>query len=179
MGCRKKISRLVWKSDFKKILFTWFVSLLWLSVLTPVVVADETSISVTFDPDGVIDIDVSPKSYGFGTVQIGTWENTTGSTFTLYNNGTIPMDTQIKTNATTDSTQLTLDADGTPGVNQYSFRTDGLDSDGYITTAYAGDVDSALSASGSKGFDLCLNIGSSLSSNFSPPSIHCPCHRSP
>jgi hypothetical protein len=130
------------------------------------VVADEDSMGITFDPDGVVDIDVSTPEYGFGSVQVGTWENTTGSTFTLYNNGTVPMDTQIKSNATTDSTQMALDTNGGPGADAYSLYTDGLDSDGYITTAYGGDFDSALSASGSKGFDMCLNIGSSLSSNF-------------
>jgi len=61
-----------------------------------------------------VNIDVSPKTYNFTTIQTGAYKITTGSTFTLYNNGTVPMDTQFKTNATTDSTDLNLDEDGNP-----------------------------------------------------------------
>jgi hypothetical protein len=167
MGCRKERYNLSYGSDTKKILFAWLVSLLWLSVLTPIVVADETSISVTFNPEGTIDIDVSPKTYNFTTIQAGAWKNTTGSYFTIYNNGTVPMDTQFKSNATTDSAALSLDNDGNPGSNAYSFRTSGLDADDYITNAYAADLDSAIAQHGTKGFALCLRMASSLTQNFS------------
>ncbi|HUT00066.1 MAG TPA: hypothetical protein VMY59_07105 [Candidatus Thermoplasmatota archaeon] len=140
--------------------------MLWLSVLTPMVLADETSISVTFDPDGVIDIDVTPKTYDFGSIQPGAWSNTTANYFTIYNNGTLSMDTQFKTNATTDSTNLTLDADGSPGLDSYSFQTNGLDTDGYITAAYAVEQDTGITAGTNKVCGLCLNMGSSISQNW-------------
>ena len=165
MGCRRKYN-LVYTSDIKKILFAWLVSMLWLSVLTPVVLADETSISVTFNPEGVVDIDVTPKTYDFGSVQAGAWSNTTANYFTIYNNGTSPMDTQFKTNATTDSTSLTLDDNGAPGSNAYSFRTNGLDNDGYITAAYAVEQDTGIAASNNKVCGLCLNMGSSMTQNW-------------
>lgn len=164
MGCKMKNKLDIYKT--KKIVLICLISAMWITTLTPIVLADETSISITFDPDGSVDIDVTPKSYAFGVIQAGDWKNTTGSTFTIYNNGTIAMDTQIKSNASTDSTQMTLDIDGNPGTDAYSIFTDNLDTDGYITTAYGADFDSALLGGGSKGFDLHLNIGDYLSSNF-------------
>ena len=155
-----------WKETSQKILVFIFIVFTGIATVMPLVWADETGISVTFDPDATIYIDVTPKVYDFGSVQAGQWKNSTGSTFTLYNNGTISIDTQIKTNATTDSTQLTLDADGSPTTDAYSFRTYGLDSDQYITTGYAGDVDTALGGGVSKGFDLSFNLGISLTQNF-------------
>jgi len=44
--------------------------------------------------------------------------------------------------------------------------TKGLDADDYITADYAADLDSGLAADGSKGFDLNLTMGSSLTENF-------------
>ena len=166
MGCRTNKYILVNGNGIKKILFAWIVSMLWLSVLTPIVLADETSISVTFDPDGVVDIDVTPKTYAFGSVQAGGWKNTTANYFTIYNNGTLAMDTQFKTNATTDSAALTLDADGTPGSNAYSFRTNGLDTDGYITAAYVVEQDTAIAAQTNKVCGLCLRMGNTISQNW-------------
>jgi hypothetical protein len=166
MGCRKNTINIACASDIKKILFAWLVSMLWLSILTPIVLADETSISATFDPDGVVDIDITPKTYNFGTIQVNAWKNTTADYFTIYNNGTLSMDTQFKTNATTDSTSLTLDDDGAPGNNAYSFRTNGLDTDGYITAAYAAEQDTGIAAGANKVCGLCLKMGSSISQNW-------------
>lgn len=166
MGCRKNKYNVACASDIRKILFAWLVSMLWLSVLTPMVLADETSISVTFNPEGVVDIDVTPKTYDFGSVQVGAWKNTTANYFTIYNNGTLSMDTQFKTNATTDSTSLTLDDNGAPGNDAYSFRTSGLDNDGYITAAYGVEQDTGIAASTNKVCGLCLNMGNSISQNW-------------
>ena len=118
------------------------------------------------DPDGVVDIDVTPKTYNFGSIQAGAWKNTTNSYFTIYNNGTLSMDTQFKTNATTDSAQLTLDDNGAPGSNAYSFRTNGLDTDGYITASYAVEQDTGIAAKTNKVCGLCLNMGSSITQNW-------------
>jgi len=144
--------------DKKKIILVGLISAMLVSALTPIVMAvTEEGITITFDPSGNIDIDVSPNSYDFGTAGANDWTNSTGSAFTLYNNGSTSMDTQIKTNATTDSGEMTLDPDGTAiPADNYSLNTSGLDANAWITTAYGADVDSALEALGSKGFDLCL-----------------------
>jgi len=166
MGCRKNRYNLVCGSHIKKILFAWFVSVLWLSILTPMVVADTTSIKVTFNPEGGIDIDVSPKTYNFTTVQAGSYKTSTGSHFTLYNNGTVPMDTQIFSNATTDSDQLTLDANGGPVGDTYSFITVGLSNDAYIPAAAAAEQSQNLAGSTTDTFDINLTMGTPLTSNF-------------
>jgi hypothetical protein len=169
MGCRKERYNLSYGSDIKKILFAWLVSLLWLSMLTPVVLADTTDIHVTFNPEGTVDIDVSPKTYDFGSVFAGGYNNSSGMGalyFTLYNNGSVTMDTQIWSNITTDSDALTLDGNGAPGQDAYSFFTDGLDADNWIPSSASTEHDSALAASGTKDFDINLTMGSPLTSNF-------------
>ena len=133
MGCsdsyssEKVLCRMGWKETSQKLLVFIFIVVTGIATVMPLVWADETSISITFDPDATIYIDITPKTYDFGSVHVGQLENSTGSTFSLYNNGTISIDTQIKTNATTDSTLLTLDVDGSPATDAYSFRTSGLD----------------------------------------------------
>jgi hypothetical protein len=166
MGCKMGKKLNVYSTKVKKIVLICLVSAMWIAPLLPTVLADETSIRITFDPDGGIDIDVTPKNYAFGAILGGTSKATTGSTFTLFNNGSVPMDTQLKSNATTDSTEMNLDNDGSPGNNAYSLYTDNLDADWWITNAYGADLDSAIAAGANKGFDLILFIGSSLSSNF-------------
>ena len=59
-----------------------------------------------------------------------------------------------------------LDINGNPPQDNYSFYTDGFDTDAYITTAYGANFDLSLAAQGSKTFDLCLNLGN-LSGNHS------------
>ena len=149
----------------KKILFAVLVTAMMVISTTHVVLAaTEDSVIITFDPDGDIDIDVSLANYSFGSVISGLWTNTTGGTFTLFNNGTVSMNTQIKSNATTDEGNMTLDIDGNPPMDNYSFYTIGFDNDDYITTAYGVNFDLSLSASDSKTFDLGLNLGN-LSAN--------------
>ena len=146
--------------DKKKILLVGLISAMLVSALTPIVMAaTEEGITITFDPSGNIDIDVSPNSYDFGAASANSWTNSTGSTFTLYNNGSTAMDTQIKTNATTNSGNMTLDPDGLSiSADNYSLNTTGLDANAWITDSYGADVDSALGALGSTGFDLNLRL---------------------
>ena len=154
------------KKEVKKV-YTIIISTLLLSAITSSVMAvTEDNVIITFDPDGDIDIDISPAGYNFSSVLATEWSNSTGNAFTLYNNGTVAMDTRIKTNATTDEGNMTLDAAGTPGQDEYSIETKGLDSDGFLDSSYVGDFDSALSSNDNKGFDICLLIGN-LSANHS------------
>lgn len=145
--------------NMKKILLAGLISAMLVSALTSIAMAaTEEGITITFDPTGTIDIDVSPNSYAFGAATANTWTNSTGSEFTLYNNGSTSMDTQIKANATTNSGNMTLDPDGVSiAMDNYSLNTTGLDTDAWITTSY-GAVDSALAALGSTSFDLCLKL---------------------
>ena len=147
-------------------IYAFLVSAIVISAITPLVMAaTEDNVHITFDPDGQIDIDVSPASYDFGSSQANAWTNSTGSYFTLYNNGTVPMDTQIKSNATTDETTMTLNTAGNPGLDEYSFNTSGLSNDMWVPSSYGTESDTSLNPSTSQGFDICLLLGTSLSAN--------------
>jgi len=97
------------------------VTLIILAGFTPLVwAATEDTVVITFDPDGNIDIDINYLSYNYSTVYANSWANTSGGYFTLYNNGSVPMDTQIRTNATTDETDMSLNESGVaPGTDEY------------------------------------------------------------
>jgi len=145
-----------------------FITVVILAAFTPIVfAATEDTLIITFDPDGDINIDVSRSSYAFGSALANQWKNTTGGTFTLYNNGTVSMDTQIKTNASTDSTSMSLNASGVaPIQDQYAIRITGLDISIHLGIAYGQELDQGLLPSDSKTFDVCLLIGVNLSANF-------------
>ena len=156
------------KMKFKKISVVLVASII-IAAFTPLVLAaTEDHVVITFNPEGDIDIDVSLGSYNFSDVTANTWANTTGGTFTLYNNGTIGMDTQIKTNATTDQADMSLNASGVaPLQDEYAIYIDGLDVESYLKTTYGLEFDHSLLPSDSKTFDICLRLGVNLSANFS------------
>jgi len=144
----------------------FLVSAIVISAITPLVMAaTEDNVHITFDPDGQIDIDVSPASYAFGSSQANAWTNSSASYFTLYNNGTVAMDTQIKSNATTDETTMTLNTAGNPGLDEYSFNTSGLSNNMWVPSSYGTESDTSLNPGNSQGFDICLLLGTSLSAN--------------
>ena len=148
------------------------ITFIILAGFTPLVwAATEDTVIITFDPDGNIDIDISYSSYNYSTVYANTWANTSGGYFTLYNNGSVPMDTEIKTNSTTDpvgSGQMSLNATGVPpSTDEYAIYIEDLDFPGYLTTAYGVDFDQGLNPLDSKTFDICLLLGVNLSANHS------------
>lgn len=159
MGCIREIKKVN----------VLLVSTMLLAAFTPIVMAATTDdLIITFNPDGDIDIDVNMSSYNFSSVLANTWSNTTGGTFTLYNNGTVAMDTRIKTNATTDETDMSLNATGTaPQQDEYAIYIEGLDNPQYLESSYNLYLDSALLPQDSKTFDVCLRIGLNLSANHS------------
>ena len=162
MGCRMVIEKL----------YVFLVVVMMLAGLTPVVFAvTEDEVLIFFDPDGEIDIDIAPEvSYNFSSVQANSWANSTGGTFTLFNNGTIAMDTQIKTNASTDETDMDLNASGTPPQqDEYAINITGLDltTNTFLTSSYSVEFDQQLLPDDSKTFDVCLLIGVNLSANHS------------
>ncbi|KYK27981.1 hypothetical protein AYK20_07635 [Thermoplasmatales archaeon SG8-52-1] len=159
MGC---------KMEIKKINVILVVTII-LAAFTPHVLAATTDdLIITFDPDGEIDIDVNISQYDFGSIQANSWTNTSGGTFTLYNNGTVAMDTRIKTNATTDETDMSLNASGVaPAQDEYAIYIEGLDLEQYLLSSYNQEFDQQLLPADSKTFDVCLLIGVNLSANHS------------
>ena len=152
----------------KKIRFSILVTFIMLAATTPLVLAaTEDTVIITFDPNGDIDIDVNLSFYNFSSVVSGIWSNTTGGTFTLYNNGTIPMDTEIRTNASTDEGDMDLNESGVPpGIDEYAIFIEGLDFENYVNSSYTIEFDQGLNPSASKTFDICLLLGS-ISTNHS------------
>lgn len=153
--------------ELRKI-YVLIISAIFFAGTTPLVLAaSEDSVIITFDPEGDIDIDVSLASYNFTNVTANEWKNTSGGTFTLYNNGSNIMDTQIKTNATTEETDMTLDGTGTPETDEYSIYIKSLDNPGFVTSAYGSNFDDDLGSNDNKFFDICLLIGTNLTANHS------------
>jgi hypothetical protein len=164
MGCNVKKKINFWSSNAKKIMLAFLISMIWITTLTPMVLAaTEASIHVTFDPSGAVIVDVMPKSYAFGSVPANEWKNTTNNYFTLYNNGTVAMTTQIYTNGSTDSAEMNYQA-GNPGTDKYAFSTHGFTSNTWIPTAYGGSIQTVNAASNMNfGLDLKLGI---INTNF-------------
>ena len=158
MGC---------KMQLKKI-YGILIIVMILAGFTPIVwAATEDTVIITFDPDGNIDIDISYSSYNYSVVPANSWKNTTGGYFTLYNNGSVPMTTQIKTNATTDEADMSLNDSGMPpNTDEYAIFIEDLDLPNYLNTSYF-VFDTGLNAIDSKTFDICLLLGTNLSANHS------------
>ena len=139
------------------------------ALITPLVVAvTEDTLIITFDPDGEIDIDVDYASHNFSEVQANDWSNTSDSYFTLYNNGTVAMDTEIRTNATTDEGDMDLNlSTAVPGTDQYAILVRGLDVEQWLNSSYAthGEYDQGINPNDSKQFGLRLKLGTNLSAN--------------
>ena len=123
MGC-KKIKRTIFyrkAGKIKKTLGIFIVTTMLIAAITPLVyAANEHSddITVTFDPSGNIELDISPETANFSAVTFETsvnWptEGGTDTSYTLYNNGSVAADVFIKGNHSTDSGDM--DLQGTPG----------------------------------------------------------------
>ena len=155
----------------KKILFACLVASIMIIASTPIVfAATEDSVIISFNPDGDIDIDVNLSSYNFTSVLSKAWSNTTGNTFTLYNNGTVVMNTEIKTNLTTDEGDMSLNlSTAAPTQDQYAIYVKGLNNmDQYVNSSYAlyGYYSINLNPQDNDVFDICLFLGN-LSANYS------------
>ena len=142
-----------------------------IAALPLVMAATEDSVVITFDPQGDIDIDVNLSSYNFGGVLANTWSNTSGNYFLLWNNGTVAMNTEIKTNDTTDEGNMGLNiSTAPPGTDQYAIYIKDLNAQSqYVNNTYGfyGNYSTNLLPDDNDGFDICLLLGTNLSANWS------------
>lgn len=143
-----------------------------IAILTPPIsmAATEDTIHVTFNPEGAIDLGVSPNTLNFSTVSAETSEESS-TTFTLYNNGSIAMKTYCESNTTTDEGDLTLDDDGSPAEDYFSLQfTTASNLDGnteyipYLPSQVT--LDNSLSAEDSETFKITIHLGA-ISTNHS------------
>ena len=144
------------------------MALMFFASTTPLVLAlHEDTLVITFDPDGDIDINVDVTAYNFSTVNVNAWENTTGELFTLYNNGTLPMDTEIRADNSSEG-DMTINGTGAPpATDEFAIYIEDLDFPHYLNDSYVDDFDTALASNGYKSFDVCLLLGTNLSANHS------------
>jgi len=135
MGC-KKVDWIIFgrkASQIKKTLIVPLVVVMMITAVTPIVFAaneHSDTITVTFDPGGDIELDVTPGTATFGTVDFeasNEWPSEGGldTTYTLYNNGSVAADVWIKANHTTDSGNMDLENTGNPAQDQYCLNVTG------------------------------------------------------
>ena len=74
-------------NNSKKIVLAVLISMIWVTTLTPMVLAINTKISVTFDPNGVVTIDVWPNSWAAGVVLAGQNKVSGAADFTVWKIG--------------------------------------------------------------------------------------------
>ena len=151
----------------KRILSASVVSFMLIVAAMPLVFAlSEDTLVISFDPDSDIDIDVSLATYNYSTVTVNEWTNTSGEHFTLYNNGTISMDTEIRADNITAEGNMSLNESGVvPGTDEYALYIEDLSSPGYVNDSYIMEFDDDLLPASDKSFDICLLIGTNTTLN--------------
>ncbi|UCD14081.1 MAG: hypothetical protein JSW60_01310 [Thermoplasmatales archaeon] len=148
-----------------KKIFVLLVSVMFITAITPVVLAaTNDKITVTFDPQGSIDLDVWPETANFSTVTFSTEQNwpqegATDTTYTLYNNGTVAADVYIFANTTTDSGDMTLNNTGSPSQDEYCLNVTGSNAQ-QITNTNTSWVNSLAGGGGTVTFGVNLELGS-------------------
>ena len=157
MGCEMEIKKI------SKICLV--LSLLAIASFSPVSInvlaATTDTITITFDPQGNISIDVSPASYNFSTFWSDSNETTTGTYFTMWNNGTVDnMITDIQ--ITTSPADLTVDEDSPPTADDnYALYLIGGTASGvnaWVLESGTIQLDSDLDLSGTETFGFKLYL---------------------
>ena len=136
--------------------------------------ATTDTIQITFDPQGNISIDVSPANYNFSTFWSYSNESTTGTYFTMWNNGTV--DNMITTIQITDSpASLTVDEDSAPvSDDNYALYLIGGDASGidnWVLESTTIQLDSDLDRAGTKTFGFTLYM-SNITANHTWQSLN-------
>jgi len=121
------------------------------------------TITITFNPEGNISIDVWPETFNFTDFWSSSYEHTGATYFTLWNNGTVDnMVTDINTSATTEEGDLTLDEDSVPTAddNFALYLAAGGTASGIENwvTASGIELDSDLDRSGTETFGFTLYL---------------------
>jgi hypothetical protein len=148
-------------------IYVFMIAAMLITAITPVVLgAHQDYITVTFNPSGDIDIDVNLSTANFSAVTFsssGNWptEGGTDTSYTLYNNGTVAADVYIFSNATTDSSDMTLENTGSPGADEYCLNVTGSNAT-QITNTNASWINS-LAGSGTITFGINLELGTGSS----------------
>ncbi|UCB58625.1 MAG: hypothetical protein JSV67_08505 [Thermoplasmatales archaeon] len=126
-----------------------------------VIAATTDTITIEFDPQGNISIDVSPGTYNFSTFWSYSDESTGGTYFTIWNNGTADnMQTDIQ--ITGSPASLTIDEDSEPTADDnYALYLIGGTASGinaWVKESATIQLDSDLDTTGTETFGFQLYI---------------------
>ena len=165
MGCAKKL-------EIKKIFLIELIAImLMLAITSPTIVevgkAITDTITVTFNPEGNLTIDVSPNSWNAGSLYTDQSANTTTTYFTAYNNGTVTWATlYIKAASSAD---MTLVSAFTGASDEFIIYANGSATD--LTTWTEINTNQTLETSvssggGSETFGLKITMDSVFSSDW-------------
>ena len=148
----------------KTLMICIVVSMMLFATFSPIPIsivkaATTDTIQITFDPQGNISIDVSPDNYNFSTFWSYSNQSTTGTYFTMWNNGTV--DNMQTTIQITDSPpQLTIDETNVPTADDnYALyliggTVSGLDA--WVLESTTIQLDSDLDRAGTETFGFTL-----------------------
>jgi hypothetical protein len=157
----------------KKILtIALVISILSIASFSPIsitVLAGTTeTITIEFDPQGNISVDVNPETYNFSTFWSYSNESTTSTYFTLWNNGSVDMQTDIQ--ITTSPSALDVDESDVPTADdEYALYLIGGTASGinnWVQENATIQLDSLLDIAGTESFGFTLYM-SNITSNHS------------
>lgn len=152
MGCGKE--------NVEKLLLLCVFMMMFGAAISPLVMADEDELVIWFNPQGSVDVEIAPAFYDFGDITAESSGSTNGDYFVLWNNGSIFMDVQAKSNATT--LNLTLDTSASPGPDEFSIEFNEANSTGFCDSSYGTEFWTMVSPSGAAGtreFDFTVHVG--------------------
>jgi hypothetical protein len=152
-----------------KVLSSLILLIMFMAAFSPipytVYAALTDTITVTFDPQGNVSIEVAPASYDFGSIYTDSSEATTSTYFTFWNNGTIDnMFTDIR--ITSGTTNFTIDDDSPPVADDnYAVKVlqGSVDHNPWIAESSYRDLDDDLDLSGSDNFGIQLYLSNTTS----------------
>ena len=167
MGCKLEIKKIL-------MLLLVIVILLFASfapVSKIVFAATTDTVQITFDPIGNVSCEVGPSQYAFGSIWGNSYQQTTSTYFTIWNNGTIDgmvVDAKVTTNAA--NLALAETATGTQTDNTYSIRVrkGTVSNSTYFSQHYWAVVDSAVTTT--ENFGMLVTV-SNITSNWSSQTV--------
>jgi len=123
-------------------------------------------IQITFNPSGSVDMNITPTVYDYSTVAMET--SVASGSFTIWNNGTIPMKLSAQTNVTTDELDMECDGDGNggspPGQDFFSLQFTGAatwasSNLAYIVNSSTIELDNTFPSKGQETFTVTIWVG--------------------
>ena len=134
-----------------------------------VLAATTDTITITFDPQGNVSLDVFPEEWNLSTVWSYSNESTTNNYFTLWNNGTVDMQTDIQITTSPANLCVEYNISEPTTDNYYALNLTGTTISGknhWVQELAAIQLDSDIDASASDTFGFTFYL-SNITTNHS------------